>query len=115
MDKALLSSEKQYVEFIIKEFEKQGVEKIEEFLGCCFAFSDGQFAYNDDGELNLKANDELDVDFDNYRKNEDNNFPTSYPCLMAYKFENRFDRCGDFEIEIFEFVYPADFDQASDI
>lgn len=109
MKKILLTSEKQYVEFVIKEFNKHSAEKVEEFLGCCFAFSDGQFMYNDDGELNLKANDRLDVDFDNYRKNEDNNFPESYPCLMVYTFEKDYDRCGNYEIEIFEFVYPEDF------
>lgn len=110
MKKLLLTFEKQYVDFIVENFSKTNIEHIEEFLGCTFAYSDGQFIKDENGDLNTNANESLPIDCNNYRKYEDNNFPESYPCVMLYHFEKTFDRIGDVEFEICEFVYPKDFE-----
>ena len=37
--------------------------------------------------------------------------PKQYPCLCVYSQEEGWDRCGDFEVEMLEFVYLEDFNK----
>lgn len=110
MNKTLIKSEKDYVNFFVDFVDNDidmSFEAIESLLGIEFAFEDGNFPndiFND-----IEINEDQDIDTGVYRKREDCLFPEHYPCVMVYHIENEWDRFGDVEFRMFEFVYLQDF------
>lgn len=117
MGRVLINSEKELLDFFIEALQvdcknKNKVEELEEFLGCYFAFSDGQFFINQDFTINNNINETLPIDLNNYMKWEKNNFPNDYPCLVIYDFQvSSDDICDDNFVKVCEFVYLNEFEQ----
>lgn len=101
MKKYLVNSEKECVS-LFKSFVDAEI-----FLNIEFAFVDG--TYQSDIGKNPSIDESQDIDIKVYRKNKDSIFPEEYPCLVILENEKDFDRQGEFQIQIFDFVYQKDF------
>ena len=101
MEKCLVNSDKEFIN-LFSEFETY---EAEEFLGVEFGLTDGTFPSDD----LLCEKEDLDIDFQFYRKEVDSNFPESYPCLVLLANDKDHDRIGKIEFKMLEFIYPSDF------
>lgn len=107
MDKTLISSEKDYINFFIEHDIDFSYDEIESLLGIEFAFEDGTF--HSDMFNGVNVDEDQDINPDVYRKREDCLFPESYPCIMVHCIDNDHDRFGKVAFRMFDFVYPKDF------
>lgn len=105
MNKILINSEKEYVDFFKSSFE--AIEEIQSLLGVEFPYADG--TYHSDWVKGIEINEDQDIDESIYRKFDDSIFPESYPCIMVYLFDNEFDMFGKVKFRLFNFVYLSDF------
>ncbi len=110
MNKNLVNSDEEFVALFKPIFDEYGAEKVEELIGCTFAFEDGQFLWNGN-KFNENVDETQDCDFSNFRKNEgEDGFPEKYPCVVCWTFEKDQIAFGSqLDIEVIEFVYLSDF------
>lgn len=105
IDKHLVKSESEFLD-LFKDWE---LEDVEEVVGLEFAFKDGRFqtdlCYED-----VDFDEEQDIDRQNYRKYEENNFPESYPAIVLLQNDDDFDRMGRIRHQTLLLVYPSDFE-----
>jgi len=94
----------------IQEFGEDKFQKIEEFLGIEFAFEDGTWFSWDDVD---SVDEDQPIRYDLWKHREETSLPEQYPCLVVYSFTDSFDRLGNYEIYMFEYVYLTDFQQVA--
>lgn len=107
MNKTLFNSSAEVVKFFCKTFEDD-YEKIENLLGIEFAYEDG--TYRSDYSIDELTEEIEDQELsDTWRDTYRSEIPAFFPTLMVHLFEDGFDRVGNFEICLFEFVQLSDF------
>lgn len=109
MNKTLITSEEEYVNFFVENDTDMSYEEIESLLGIEFALEDGTF--RDDWVEGIEIDEDQDINPKVYRKYEDCLFPEHYPCLMVHNIEDSSDRFGNVKFRMFEFVYLQDFER----
>lgn len=126
MEKIFVTDDKEVIAAFYK-LCKGEVEDIEEALSIEFPFEDGSYHSDYDftnlsedkyNELAEKEKQVIDTSGDKFRKCENDlgylsdsyiGFPEHYPALLVAVFEKSFDRTGDCETRIAEYVYLSDF------
>ena len=110
MNKNLVNSDEEFVALFKPLFDDYGAEKVEDLIGCKFAFEDGTFQWDENWKFNEDVDETQDVDFSNYRKDEDNGFPEKYPCVVCWTVESDQIAFGSkVDTEVIVFVYLSDF------
>ncbi len=102
MNKTLVQSDMEVVELLL-DSSGDDFHWVENQLGIEFPFMDGTFQSDDN------CDETQNVDTESYRVTDPGMFPESYPCVVVHTFEKSFDRTGQVEISLFEFVYLTDF------
>jgi hypothetical protein len=110
MKKLLVTNPQQIVDLIFDACNS--VEDCEYELGIDFAYESDPNVFKADFNFPCKDEDPYegeDVNQNVWRKREDCILPKTYPVLMVYYIEDGFDRFGDVEIRLYEFVTLEDF------
>lgn len=96
----------------IRLISNDSVEDMEHELGIIFADMNGKYeptVFHREDESEDFDYDE--VNYSQYKVIEPGCLPEKYPCLIVHFFEKGFDRFGNVEHRIFEYVYQDDFNQ----
>jgi len=108
--KYIVNDEQEYIQ-IFEEMIKRDYNDVERFIDIEFPFTDGN--YQSDSSTDLSISELLAVDTTKYRKREGASvtFPSEYPCIVLFAYDDDYDRTGSTHFEMLEFVYLSDFDQ----